>query len=398
MTDVRDIHQRAMNLVDEAQLAKIRGEDHRYVELTTQALALESEAAWALMGDLALEPTRSILFRSAASLALEIQKPREAERLISAALAGTPPEEIADELRDLLEDVYFSRHLELRGITLSPGELQMTIDGNAIGFGIAKSDSFVQRLKDFEKLIFRTAERRMGRDFREQGRVIKKLTDSFELYLSVPRAASFAVTLRLGQSSQMGLPGVDFSTDTINDLLNALEAFAAGDDGALEDVIPDEVYRTNFIGLAERISPDGGQVKTVGFTVGNHSGERKVALTRTKSDIRKNKKENTPTPTTPEDDIEIVIVGTLLEADATRQKEGVIEIVDDSGTSHRVFVPRGMMSDIVKPMFEERVEVVAIIFDSKLKLVSIDTALGKDIEQLTQMGFEFDVLKPFPLS
>ena len=25
-------------------------------------------------------------------------------------------------------------------------------------------------------------------------------------------------------------------------------------------------------------------------------------------------------------------------------------------------------------------------------------ALGKDIEQLTQMGFEFDVLKPFPLS
>jgi hypothetical protein len=49
-----------------------------------------------------LEPTRSVLHRSAAALALECSELREAERLIGRALAGNPPEEIANELRDLL--------------------------------------------------------------------------------------------------------------------------------------------------------------------------------------------------------------------------------------------------------------------------------------------------------
>lgn len=370
---MNDLHHRAMSLMDEAHLARLNGSEVRYLELTNSAFLLESEAAWALVGELELEPTRSVLFRSAASLALEIKNAREAERLISAALAGTPPNEIAEELRDLLEDVYFARHLELRGVTLAPGELQMTIDGDAVGFGIAKSESFVQRLRDFEKLLYRTAERRMGRDFRERGRVTKDLANNFELYLSVPRAASFAVTLRLGQSDQMQLPGVDFSSDTIDDLLNALEVFASGDETALEEIIPDETYRTNFVGLVERISPDGEQVKTVGFTVGNRGGERKVALTRPKSEIRRKKSSAMLTDRKPVDE-ELVIIGILLEADATNRKEGVIEIVPASGPSTKVTVPRGMMSDIVKPMFEEWVQVVAVSRDNKLHLVSIDIA------------------------
>ena len=370
---MNDLHNKAMSLVDEAHLARLNGSEDYYLELTTSAFTLEAEAAWALVGELELEPTRSVLFRSAASLALEIRNPREAERLISAALAGTPPDEIANELRDILEDVYFARHLDLRGVTLAPGELQMTIDGDAVGFGIAKSEAFVQRLRDFEKLIYRTAERRMGRDFRERGRVTKGLTETFELYLSVPRAASFAVTLRLGQSDKMELPGLDFSSETIHELLNALEVFAMGDNEALEAIIPDETYRTNFVALAERISPDGEQVKTVGFTAGNQDGERRVALTRSKSEIRNRKPTKSfavPKPT----DEEITVIGTLLEADATKRKEGVIEIVDGSGRSTRITVPRGMMSDIVKPMFEEWVQVVAMSRDNKLHLVSIDLA------------------------
>jgi hypothetical protein len=47
------------------------------------------------------------LHRSAAALALECGVLREAERLIAAALSGDPPNEIAEELRDLLEQVYF---------------------------------------------------------------------------------------------------------------------------------------------------------------------------------------------------------------------------------------------------------------------------------------------------
>jgi hypothetical protein len=45
-----------------------------------------------------------VLHRSAASLAVDCLQLREAERLIGRALAGNPPPDIDDELRDLLLD------------------------------------------------------------------------------------------------------------------------------------------------------------------------------------------------------------------------------------------------------------------------------------------------------
>ena len=95
-----------------------------------------------LKARLEFEPTRSVLHRSAASLALECDEIREAERLIGRALSGNPPDEIAEELRDLLEDVYFLRHLSLRGIVLQPDEFQLSLEGDAIGFGIAPTNYF----------------------------------------------------------------------------------------------------------------------------------------------------------------------------------------------------------------------------------------------------------------
>ena len=66
----------------------------------------EKKAAVEIAGDFDFEPSRSVLHRSAASLALQCGEFREAERLIAGALAGFPPDEVADELRDLLEQVY----------------------------------------------------------------------------------------------------------------------------------------------------------------------------------------------------------------------------------------------------------------------------------------------------
>ena len=52
-----------------------------------------------------LEPTRSILYRSAASLAWNCQDYPEVQRLATEGLAGDPPGRIAGELRELLEMV-----------------------------------------------------------------------------------------------------------------------------------------------------------------------------------------------------------------------------------------------------------------------------------------------------
>jgi len=107
MTDLMDIHREAMRFVDHALRLRREGDQHGAREQFRKALDCESRAAAMASPDLAMEPTRSVLHRSAASLALECGDLRAAERLVITGLAGNPPEEIADELRDLLVQVYF---------------------------------------------------------------------------------------------------------------------------------------------------------------------------------------------------------------------------------------------------------------------------------------------------
>jgi len=52
-----------------------------------------------------IEPTRSILHRSAATLAVQCGEYEAAQRLIYRALAGNPPSDIEAELKDLLGKV-----------------------------------------------------------------------------------------------------------------------------------------------------------------------------------------------------------------------------------------------------------------------------------------------------
>ena len=66
----------------------------------------------------------SVLHRSAGSLTLDCGRFRQAEQIAATALAGNPDPEIAEELRDLLENIYFHRHLELKGIAFQDSQLQ----------------------------------------------------------------------------------------------------------------------------------------------------------------------------------------------------------------------------------------------------------------------------------
>jgi hypothetical protein len=107
MKKVKDLHHEAMRMVDESEFARRKGNTKLAAKRRRQAFDLERQAADIVANDLSLEPTRAVLHRSAASLALQCGALREAEQLIAEALSGNPPIEIAEELRDLLELVYF---------------------------------------------------------------------------------------------------------------------------------------------------------------------------------------------------------------------------------------------------------------------------------------------------
>jgi len=82
-----------MELVDQAVLARQRGDAKAMREFSRLAFAKERAAADLVANQLDLEPTRSVLHRSAAVLALECGEKQEAERLIKQALAGNLPDD-----------------------------------------------------------------------------------------------------------------------------------------------------------------------------------------------------------------------------------------------------------------------------------------------------------------
>ncbi len=117
MNDTRMIHRQAMDTAEQAFIAQRAGKHTDAQRLFREAFTLEVEAA-RLTDD---EPGRSILHRSAATLALHAQLPRDAEKIAAAGLAGDPPPEVADELRDIMEQIASYRQmasLDLSGDTL----------------------------------------------------------------------------------------------------------------------------------------------------------------------------------------------------------------------------------------------------------------------------------------
>jgi nucleoside 2-deoxyribosyltransferase len=105
-----------MDLAEEGFQLQREGQDSQAKRLFLEALSLEREAALLLPVSEAAEPSRSILFRSAASLAYNAEEYETAEQLIAHGLSGFPPPEIKEELKDLYENIEFKRYLPHHGL------------------------------------------------------------------------------------------------------------------------------------------------------------------------------------------------------------------------------------------------------------------------------------------
>lgn len=119
MNTVRTIHREAMHYASKALLAKQSNDREQALFLFQRAFDLERQAADLLVDTLSSEPTRSVLHRSAASLALECGNLEAGEQLAIRGLTGMPPKEIAEELRNILEMVLLLRHWHLEEQTLA---------------------------------------------------------------------------------------------------------------------------------------------------------------------------------------------------------------------------------------------------------------------------------------
>jgi hypothetical protein len=103
LAKVSRLHETAMSFAEQALLSP---DPRQAGKLFRSAFEEERKAAELLEGAYDYEPTRSVLYRSAATLARDCQDFSEAKRLIREGLTGNPPGNIVAELKELLQLVH----------------------------------------------------------------------------------------------------------------------------------------------------------------------------------------------------------------------------------------------------------------------------------------------------
>lgn len=100
--NIRDTHRKALEKYKEALSYKEEGKDALYLSALKESLKLEKSAANILKEKTEAEPTRSVLYRSAAIIAKLLGKEEEAYNLAIEGLKGTPFNEIKEELEGII--------------------------------------------------------------------------------------------------------------------------------------------------------------------------------------------------------------------------------------------------------------------------------------------------------
>ncbi len=348
MNTVRELHANAMKLAQLAMVARHAGESDRAKELTFQAYEYEEKAAHLVPDNQESEPTRSILYRSAASLAHQSKRFRIAQRLVARGLSGYPPLQVERELKNLYEQINFEHHLELNGVVLSNEDVQLSLAGTAVGTGTILYNEFHKRIEQTNRLVTRTVQRLMGREYQKGGSV-SKLYKPFIPALSVPRIGSFAITIKLVHSEQ--LPLVPNAAQVIDEIMDGIELINDANEHRLEELIHDDPYYRNFVSLTRDMAPDGDRINLVGFT----SNRKTVAFTRKRQEIKFKATVQQAEEITRENRKPIRIEG-ILDFASGRKNER-LGLTADDGKQYDIQVEAGM-DDLVTSYWRQKVAVV----------------------------------------
>lgn len=363
-----------MDIAEEAFLAQKKGDAPRAIELFSKALEYEHKAAGLLFINANNEPTRSILYRSSAALAQNCKQFDLAERLIANGLAGFPPSEIKEELKNLYEDVNFMRHLSTKGQLLASDQWFMSLYGNCTNYGGTAADHLMMRVDRVSSLFYRTVERLLKLPYRIRGGVSKEIKDNYGLYINAFMPRSFAVSFQVGQPDpRLKLfPGSEKKkpvepSEIIDEILNCFELFEGDKKEELKAKFEDEIYYDNFVGLAKQMAPDGEDIQLVGFNRVRDGQEKPVALRkkRRKTQQLSDGYDSIAATTTNE----ITLTGTLMHANTPlKGKFGSVKLWSPKDqTTYNISVPISLMKDVVQPFYEE--DVVIQGHEEKTKII-----------------------------
>lgn len=332
--EVSRLHREAMRYADESTVARLLDDREEYLRCTRLAFEKEAEAAQLMVGE-DIEPTRSVLHRSAATLAFRCEMYSEAKRLVHRALGGSPPSEIEYELNDLLGNI----KLALSGFQLSERQLQLTLDGNEVAFGKALASAVTSRIPSVEELL----------------RVVAKFT--VPLYFDAVGAGSFYITLTIGKVNQPSLPGFDAYDEIIERLIQHLDLLNRGEHETLERTIADPKDYSDFVKAVLKIAPDGDAISSVNLQAMIAGRLQTIYFERNRDELSE-----IPIPDVPKardaiqlTDTTVRKIGFLQRADGS--EESVCELTTDTDGTWIIEVREDIIHEVLGNYWKRRVEV-----------------------------------------
>lgn len=349
MTSVRELHSEAMRLAQLALVARHHGEYDKAKGIARQAYEYEDKAAHLVPEGETSEPTRSILFRSAASLAYQCGDLSTAQRLIAKGLSGYPPPQVEMELKELYEQVKFELELLSQSIVVEEDELDLRLLGKAVGYGAILYDEFVERIQAARMLIDRTVQRLMGREYQSRGAIADKYK-TFVPLLYTPRPASFAITFKLGRAEGKQLPLFIDAAQVIEEIITGIELISTENEARLREHIKQDAYYQQFLSVTRsKMAPDGEQIRMIQFT----SSKKKVTFTRPRNEIPMIA--NPPDDSDTEREQEFVKMKGVLDYAKSRRKDE-IGLTTENGEEYTIVVDEGM-DDLVVSYWKQQVVV-----------------------------------------
>ena len=282
------LHDQAMALYSEALIAQQGGDMGSYLNLCQQALDFERDAALMLKDRYDAEPTRSVLFRSAASLALKCGQHALARQLATQGLSGNPPQHIRAELQEVLDQSGFKYHWELSGLKLSQNEFRLFLNGRGVYLGFVRSDLITARTDCLQAIYMNIYERKQGRPYKRREEIDEAELLKSALYEGGQiEGADYGIVFRVAEpSSQNAAYETESSEVYLDEMLQCFEMLEKNDHQALREFIQDANYYTHFVHKAREIAPDGEDLSLVGFATIKKGVEQHVSFRRLKSEIR----------------------------------------------------------------------------------------------------------------
>lgn len=384
MKRVKSLHNKAIEIAELAFKLKKEGKAEEALKQFSKAFELEKEAADLIPIDKKSEPSRSILYRSAGSLALNACLFREAEKMTANGLLGYPPFEIAEELRNLFDQINFERHLNLKGIKLTDNEFLFSIAGGSeVGHGYIRSEEFIKRIDIISDITIKEVERRIKKTAKNKKKPNRKVVQIYKPYLQTLRAGSFQVIVQIGESQDNSLfPGYDTVVESIIEhILGSIELVNNNSIGKLREKFEndEEKYFDHLLTSIKNLAPDGEKVKMIGLRGSEEQDPKIVKFIRPHKEIKleafdPQKQEELEEERKKKEGKSVTLSGVL---DFARSKKNEIAITDMQNKEHRIRVSEGQLAAIVKSNYEDEVKITGRIEIKRNKEIIVLTDLER---------------------